>query len=82
MVMSLGPALVLVVHSLIHLTGSVVPWRLATFEGHAYTTSALGGAVDVGGAGTKLVGLAWLAVAIGLVAAAGRWRPARPGECR
>ena len=35
--------IVLIVHGLIHLIGFVVPWRLATIEDFAYTTTLLAG---------------------------------------
>jgi hypothetical protein len=63
------------VHGLIHLIGFVVPWRIAEVEGFAYRTTVLGGSVELGATGVQVVGLAWLAIAVGfVVAAAGVWR--------
>lgn len=62
-------AIVFVVHGLVHLMGFVVPWRLATIEGLAYKTTLLSGAVDVGDAGIRVIGLLWLLAAIGFVVA-------------
>ena len=68
-------AILLVVHGLIHLIGFVVPWRLATLAGFPLRTTAFNGAVELGDLGARLVGLVWLALAIGFVAAAyGVWR--------
>jgi hypothetical protein len=67
-------ALVVGLHGLVHLIGFVVPWRLATLEGFLYTTSAAWDAVELGEAGYKLVGVAWLVVATAfVVAAVGLW---------
>lgn len=64
----------LAAHGLIHLIGFVVPWRLASLEGFPYRTTVLNGALELGEAGARLVGLGWLAVAVGfLVAAVGVW---------
>jgi hypothetical protein len=59
----------LILHGLIHLLGFVVPWRLAKLEEMAYSTTVLAGKLDVGDTGIRLVGLLWLAAAIGYVAA-------------
>jgi hypothetical protein len=68
-------AAVLAVHGLIHLIGVLVPWRIAQVEGFAYRTTALGGSVELGATGVMIVGLAWLAIAVGfVVAAVGVWR--------
>jgi hypothetical protein len=41
----------------------------------AYRTTGLGGSVELGATGVMIVGLAWLAIAVGfVVAAAGVWR--------
>lgn len=67
----------LAAHGLIHLIGFVVPWRLASLEGFPYRTTALNGALELGEAGARLVGLGWLAVAVGfVVAAVGVWQGA------
>lgn len=65
-------AVLLFLHGIVHVLGFVVPWRLVTNQDLAYTTTVLWGAVDVGDAGARLVGLVMLALAIVLpVAAAG-----------
>jgi hypothetical protein len=70
-------AVLLAAHGLIHLIGFLVPWRIAQVEGFAYRTTALGGSVELGAIGAQVVGLAWLAIAVGfLVAAVGAWRRA------
>jgi hypothetical protein len=62
-------------HGLIHLIGFIVPWRLAELEGFAYRTTVLGGGLELGAIGVRVIGLAWLAIAAGfLVAARGVWR--------
>ena len=68
-------AAALAAHGLIHLIGFLVPWRIARVEGFAYRTTALGGTLELGATGALIVGLAWLAIAVGfVVAAAGVWR--------
>ncbi|HXX60147.1 MAG TPA: hypothetical protein VEI48_02530 [Candidatus Sulfotelmatobacter sp.] len=68
-------AAVLAVHGLIHLIGFVVPWHLASIAGVAARTTVLVGAVELGDAGSRVVGLMWLALAVGFVAAAwGLWQ--------
>ena len=60
-------AAVLVVHGVAHTVGFVVPWRLLSTPEVPYRTTILAGAVDVGAAGARAVGLAWLAAAVGFV---------------
>lgn len=70
-------ALVLALHGVVHLIGLVTPWRLATMEGFAYRTTILGG-VDIGDLGVRVLGVAWLVVTVGFLAAAfSMWRHAR-----
>lgn len=57
-------AIALALHGLIHLIGFVVPWRLADLEGIAYRTTAFGGRVDLGDAGARLLGVAWLPLVV------------------
>lgn len=67
-------AVVLALHGLVHLIGFVVPWRLAPVEGFAYRTTAFDGAIELGETGALVIGLAWLAIAVGFViAAVGVW---------
>ncbi len=76
MVRTLAAAL-LAVHGLIHLIGFVVPWGIAQVEGFPYRTSAFAGAVTLGEAGARLVGVAWLLLAVGfVVAGVATWRRA------
>jgi hypothetical protein len=62
--MSYVLAAVLVLHAVPHLVGFVVPWRLARLEGMPYKTTLMGGLIDVGDRGIRIVGLVWLAVAV------------------
>ena len=54
-------------HGLIHVIGFLPAWRLPSPAGFDYTTLAFYGQVDLGDAGAKALGLAWLAVAIAYV---------------
>jgi hypothetical protein len=59
----------LVLHGLIHLMGFAVSWQLATMQELAYRTTVLNGALDVGDAGARVLGIAWVVAAVALVAA-------------
>lgn len=62
-------AIVLILHGLVHVLGFVTSWRLATIDGLPYTTTLLSGRVDIGEAGARVMGLLWLASAVGFVVA-------------
>ena len=62
-------AALVAIHGVIHLIGFVVPWRIATLDGFAYRTATAGGALDLGDAGVRLVGLVWLVCAVGFIVA-------------
>jgi hypothetical protein len=71
-------AILLALHGVIHLIGFVTPWRIATLEGFAYRTTVFNGALDVGDAGARVIGLVWLGLTFGFVAAGyGIWRRTR-----
>ena len=71
-------AILLALHGVIHLIGFVTPWRIATLEGFAYRTTVLGGASDIGDVGARLIGLVWLGLTFGFLAAGyGIWRRTR-----
>jgi hypothetical protein len=71
-------AILLALHGVIHLIGFVTPWRIATLEGFAYRTTVFGGALDVGDAGAQVIGLVWLGLTVGFLAAGyGIWRRTR-----
>jgi hypothetical protein len=61
-------ALLLIVHGIAHLVGFVVPWRLIAAPDLAERTTVIGGALDVGEGGAKVLGIAWLILAAGFVA--------------
>lgn len=65
----LAGAIVVALHGVIHLIGFVVPWRIATVDGFPYRVTALGGLTDLGGVGVRVVGLVWLACAVGFIVA-------------
>jgi hypothetical protein len=68
-------AVALALHGMIHLIGFVSPWRIASLEGFAYRTTILGGTQDVADVGVRLIGLAWLGLTFGFLAAGyGVWR--------
>jgi hypothetical protein len=63
-------AAVVAAHGVIHLIGFVVPWQLAAVAGFPYRTTVLSGTADLGDFGARLVGILWLACAVGFLAAA------------
>ena len=70
-----GAAVFLALHGLIHLMGFVAAWQLATLPELAYRTTAFNGAVEIGDAGARVIGIAWLVgVALFFVAAWALWR--------
>jgi hypothetical protein len=62
-------AVLLALHGVIHLSGFMSPWRIASLEGFAYRTTVLGGAQDIGDVGVRLIGLVWLGLTFGFLAA-------------
>lgn len=57
-------------HGVAHLPGFVSAWRLAELSELPYRTTLLGGRLDVGDAGMRIVGGLWLLLAVAFVAAA------------
>ena len=66
---------VVAAHGLIHLIGFVVPFGIARVDGFADRTTALNGLVELGEAGSVVLGVTWLLLAVGfVVAGVGLWR--------
>jgi hypothetical protein len=63
-------AAVLIAHGLIHLLGFAVYWSLAEVEGLPYPDSFLNGRIDAPTWLVRLLGGAWLAVAVAVFIAA------------
>ena len=77
-----GAGVVLALHGLIHLLGFASYLKLATVPTLPYTTTVLGGRLDLGTAGMSVFGLAWGLAALGFVLAGAAfllgwtwWRP-------
>lgn len=66
----LALAVLVAAHGLIHLIGAVVAWQIAGVDGFPYRTTVLQGHVDLGAAGTALLGLLWLGACVGFLVAA------------
>lgn len=66
----IGSIAFLALHGLIHLIGFLVPWKLASPEGFPYRTTILAGRVDLGDAGIRSLGVAWLLAALAFLLAA------------
>jgi len=63
-------AIVLVLHGLIHLMGTVTYMKLGTVQGLTYKTTLLGGRWDLGESGIRVYGALWALAAIGFAVAA------------
>jgi hypothetical protein len=63
-------SVVLVAHGVAHLVGFVSSWRLVTLPDLPYRTTILGGLVDLGDAGIRVVGVLWLVTGLTFVASA------------
>jgi hypothetical protein len=73
--MRLALVALFVLHGIAHLPGFAVAWRLTTTPEMPYKTTLLGGRVDLGDAGIRVMGLLWLAAGSGFLAAAvATWR--------
>ena len=62
-------SIVILLHGLAHLPGFLVSWRLMHPADLPYTTMILGNSINVGDAGIRFVGVLWLIVGLGCVAA-------------
>ena len=62
--------IVMLAHGFAHLPGFVTAWRLRTLPDFPYHTVVLRGRFDVGDAGMRVLGVLWLAAALGFVVAA------------
>lgn len=64
-----------IAHGVAHLPGFLVDWRLRELPELPYRTTLLGGALNIGDAGMRVVGLLWLLAASWCVTAGvlGRW---------
>ena len=65
-------AALLMVHGVAHLVGFVVPWKLMSRSRPEmpYRTTILGGMMDAGDTGIRLIGILWLSIALAFVAIA------------
>jgi len=63
----IAAAVVLVLHGLIHLTGTAVYMKLAEIQGLSYKTTLVGGRWDLGERGIRVFGALWTLPAVGFV---------------
>lgn len=61
-------ALLLIAHGIAHLVGFAVPFGLVATPDVSERTTVLNGALDVGETGAKVIGILWLALALGFCA--------------
>ncbi len=81
-IMLIVATIVLVLHGLIHLMGTVAYLKLGVIQQLPYKTTVLGGHWDLGASGIAVYGLLWAVAAIGFVVAVlafwfgwGGWQP-------
>lgn len=60
----------LMLHGVAHAVGFTASWKLVSPAEAPFTTTILSGAVDVGPAGIRLIGVLWLAAAAAMIGAA------------
>lgn len=84
--LSVIAALILILHGLIHLMGTVTYMKLGVVEGLTYKTTLLGGRWDLGESGIRIYGALWAVATIGFVLASiamlfgwAWWRPVLAG---
>jgi hypothetical protein len=65
-------------HGIAHLVGCFVSWRWMSSPEVSYTTTLLGGRVDIGDMGRRVMGAMWLAGAVAFVIAGGALALGRP----
>ena len=61
----------LIGHGVAHIVGFVVPWKLMQMPEMPYRTTILGGMMDVGDAGIRLMGVLWLLIGLAFAVVAG-----------
>ncbi len=64
------PAIILALHGLIHLMGTITYLQIGTIEGFAYKTTLLNGVWELGSPGIAVFGALWAVAANGFLAAA------------
>lgn len=69
MVLRVAAAAILLLHGLIHLIGVVVFLKIVEIKDLPYSTEVLGGRVDIGEVGTRILGVLWLVATIGYIIA-------------
>lgn len=69
MILRIAAAIILFLHGLIHLIGVVVFLKIVETKDLPYSTKVLGGRVDIGELGTRILGVLWLVATIGYVIA-------------
>jgi len=67
MLINVLAAIYLIVHGLIHLIGFVTNFQIAEIEEITYSTTVLAGRLEIGDVGTRVLGIAWLLVAVAFV---------------
>lgn len=68
--LSIIAAIVLILHGLIHLMGTVTYVKLGTVQGLTYKTTLLGDRWDLGESGIAVYGALWAVATVGFVIAA------------
>lgn len=69
-ILSIIVPVIIILHGLIHLMGTVTYMKLGTVQGLSYKTTLLGGRWNLGEGGMAVYGALWAVAAVGFVAAA------------
>jgi hypothetical protein len=64
-------AMLMAGHGIAHVPGFIVNWQLRDFPEMPYRTTIVGGLLDVGEAGTRVIGALWLAAGVAFIVVAG-----------
>ncbi len=62
--MDIGIGIYLFLHGFAHLVGFFVPWKIVRDKEHPYKTTILGGIVDLGDGGIRVIGIIWLSLGV------------------
>jgi hypothetical protein len=69
--MRIALAVLMALHGVAHMVGFAGSWQLAATNEIPYKTTVLGGSLDLGDAGIRIVGLLWALAAVGFVTVSG-----------
>ena len=54
----------LLIHGVSHLVGFLIPWKIVDMKEEPYKTTLLGGSINAGDTGIRIIGSLWLLTAV------------------